>query len=84
MKQLNNPIMRGILKRAVRKAKRIAKPSEGYMIGLLHGELGSKGNHYQAEYINDSRNGGLRVTVYMFKGLAMHCRSADYYLTQKM
>lgn len=84
MKKLNNKVMRRLLRKAVKESKRFSPPSEGMMVCLsdCYGAVGSKGWHYQADYINDSRQGGLHVTVWGFKPKKSGGYHADYYLSQ--
>lgn len=86
MRKLNTPFMRKLLRKAVKEARKYRVPNEGLMLCLsdCYGDMGRKGWHYQADYINDSRDGGLRVTVWAFKPKKSGGSTADYYLSKSM
>lgn len=83
MKVLKTPTMKDLLKRGVRKAKKMRKPSDGMMFGLFTHEK-KNGWYYQVDFIYDTRcNEHPYVAVFGFKPPRVyHAKSAEYVLTQ--
>ena len=82
MKQLNSPAMRLWLKKGIRKAKTMKRPSEGTFVNLFYKTL-SNGWHYQVEYMYDlRRHDKPYVIVYAFAPPEdFSARSATHYLS---
>lgn len=77
--------MRKMIGRAIRKIKRnkIPAPPDGMMINVI--DSYSRRGKWQVEYIHDTRFFAKPyVAAFYFKGHAMHCRQADYCLSQTL
>lgn len=57
MKTLNTPKMRKVLDKAYRKIRREGwrRPRDGSMYSILYGDLFNDGDHWQVEWIYDTR-----------------------------
>lgn len=85
MKELNSPIMKKLLARGVRKAKKGTPPSNGMLCSLFTHQL-KNGWYYQCDYIHDTRiHDKPYVSVFAFKPPRVYwAKSAEYYLTKEM
>ena len=85
MKKLSTSTMKSLLKRGLRKAKKMKRPSDGFFKSLFTEEK-PNGWYYQVEYIYDQRFNSLpRVTVYAFRPpRSFNARSADYFLSKEI
>lgn len=80
MKRLNNSKMRKALKRA---AKKVGKPpSDGSMLSLLYGDINKDGEHWQVEYIHDTRfRPEPYIAAYRWRKRGVGATIAQYVLT---
>ena len=82
----NTPLMRKLLKRGIRMAKKSSRPKPGYFNSLFHHE--ANGRHYQIEYQRYNEYScapGFEVVVYRFNdGKDCMARPADASLSGKV
>lgn len=84
MKELRSRKMIGLLKKAVRLAKRKRLPRDGMILPLFTEEAGN-GWYYQADLINDGRfSGKPEVKVFAFKPPHWYCGFANFFISQEL